>query len=128
MPGFVEVGLNQLLGAFALATVIATLVGHFIFGLGTSKKGFKDAAIKDLRDVVDAQGKKIGFLEEGLKGCKTEHANCEIKVNTITAFNLRLQAREQVYQRTINRLEGKLGVEITDFNEVSHAPEDSDFG
>ena len=129
MPGFIEFGLSQILGAFALVALVAALVGHFRYGLGAAKKTVRANAIKELELVVLAQGKRIGLLDEGLKGCKAEHATCERRVNAITTFNLRLQARERAYQRTINRMEVKLGLETTDFNDVSHAPpEVTDFG
>ena len=127
MLGFIEFGLSEILGAFALVAILATLIAHFKFGVFTAKKASDAEAIRLLESVVNAQGEKISLLDEGLKGCKAEHANCEMRVNQITAFNLRLQAREQAYQKTINRLELKLGLEITDFNDVSHAPEGPDF-
>lgn len=124
----IEFGLSQILSLFAFLGIAAVAVGHFIFGVGRTKKELRTDAIAELEAVVRAQGGKITLLEEGLKGCKAEHANCELRVNAITAFNLRLQAREQQYQKTINRLESKLGFEITDFNDVSHAtPETPDF-
>ncbi len=123
----IEFGLNQLLGLLALIGIVATVVGHFIFGLGGSKKAAQAAAITTLESLVSAQGDKIRLLDEGLKGCKAEHAACELRVNRITAFNLRLQAREAGYQKSINRLEHRSGIDITDWNDVSHAPEDPSF-
>ncbi|PYS67134.1 MAG: hypothetical protein DMF69_23995, partial [Acidobacteria bacterium] len=98
------------------------------YTLRNQKRTVKSDAIQDLNDVVEAQSLKIQLLNDGLTSCRTEHEKCERKINGITAFNLRLQAREGVYQRTINRLEAKSGLEMTDFSNLIHAPEVTDFG
>lgn len=116
---------------FAVAlTVIALLAagaGFAWYNFRAQKTKVKADAIKDWRDVVDAQNKKIELLEEGLTSCQKQHENDARKINNITAFNLRLQGREVHYQRTINELQGNLGIPMTDWNLLTDAAEDSDF-
>lgn len=122
----IELTLSGALGALALIGMVGAAGGYFFYSFRASKATVKADAVRQWSEVADALQQKVGLLETQIDGLKGEHERCQLKVNNITAFNLRLQAREARYQRTINRLERKAGVEITDFNEIE-APEDSTF-
>ena len=128
MPGLIEFGLNQFLTGMTVVGVLAVLAGYFVRGFRKERGSVKDETIQELRQLCDVHKQKIDQLTEGLKACKAEHEQCERRVNEITAFNLRLQARGQQYEKTINRLEVRQGLEPTDFSKVTHAAEGSDFG
>lgn len=128
MPALVEFGLTEFAVALGVLLSLAALFGVAWYTFRAQKKTVAASALKDWRDVADAQGEKIRLLEEGLKQCRSEHERCERRINRISAFNLRLQARESRYQKQINRLEGALELDVTDFSEVGDAPQDSDFG
>src|SRR5262249_37912906 len=115
------------LAALALVGVVGVLVAQLWAAFKDKGKKQKLDALGELGSVVGAQKEKIDILETGLAACRSEHEQCQRKINAISAFNLRLQAREQRYQTTINRLEVRQGLEPTDFSDVSHAPEDSEF-
>lgn len=127
------IGIKEVAEAFALMVLLAALAGGFWYTFRAQRTKVKgDAArekadaAKEWREVADAHAATLELLKAGLEKCKGEHALCEQKINLITMFNLRLQARETRYQKTINRLESKLGLEQTDFLDVT--AEDSAFG
>lgn len=120
--------LAVLVGLLALVAALAVVVGYFIRGVKRERGSVKDELIKDLSTLCETHKGKIEELSAGLEGCKAEHAKCEGRINAISAFNLRLQAREIGYQKSINRLERRLGIIETDFTDVSQASEASDFG
>ena len=124
----IQFGLQELLTLLVVIGIVVAALGTAWHTLRNQRRTVKSDAIQDLNDVVEAQSLKIQLLNDGLTSCRTEHEKCERKINGITAFNLRLQAREGVYQRTINRLEAKSGLEMTDFSNLIHAPEVTDFG
>ena len=124
----IDLGWKDLPGLLALVAIVAAVIGYFTRGVKKERGSVKDETIQELRTLCEVHKGKIADLEQGLRGARQEHAACERKINGITAFNLRLQAREVNYQKTINRLELRLGMDPTDFADVSHAPEDSDFG
>lgn len=117
-----------LMGLLGLVSILAVIVGYFVRGVRKERSSVKDEVIGELQKLGELHKGKIAELSTGLEACKREHAHCERKINGITAFNLRLQARETLYQKTINRLEHRLGIELTDFSDVSQTPEDPDFG
>ena len=124
----IQFGLQELLAVLVVIGIVVAALAVAWYTLRNQKRTVKSDAIQDLNDVVEAQSLKIQLLNDGLTSCRAEHEKCERKINLITAFNLRLQAREGLYQKTINRLEARSGLEQTDFSNVSHALEDSDFG
>lgn len=119
-------GLNDLPQILTVAAVIALVVGYVYREIKKEGGSRKDEVIAELTTLVTAHKGKIEDLTAGLEGCKAEHARCERSINSITALNLRLQARQQLYEKTINRLELRLGIELTDFIDVSH--EDPNLG
>ena len=128
MLSLIEFGISQILAALALVAIVATTLAVFAVRFREGKRTSKRDVIQDWRDVVESQNAKLSVLEEGLASCKKEHKECERKINGMTAFNLRLQAREQRYQRKINRLERALNLEETDFGDGIDGEEDSGFG
>jgi hypothetical protein len=115
-----------LLITFGVSELIEVL--GLVVILGVAWYTFRSQAPKVWRDVADGLTKKVAALEEQIGDCEAEHERCNRKVNKLTAFNLRMQAREKKYQSTINRLEHSNGLQITDWSDGSEAPEDSDFG
>ena len=115
--------LGVLLGFFGLVAIVATVIGYFLRGFKKEGDSHKDELIDELKDLCTVHKEKIAEVSRGLESCKSEHEKCEMRINDITAFNLRLQARELGYQQSINRLEQRLGLPTTDFINVSHAPE-----
>lgn len=124
----IEVGFRDVPQILVVTAILAVVVAYFYRGFKGERSSYKDEVISDLTKLVGVHKQKIEELTVGLEGYKTEHAKCQRTINDITALNLRLQARQQLYERTINRLELRLGIELTDFINVSHAPEDPDFG
>jgi hypothetical protein len=120
--------LAVILAFFAVVAILATVIGYFIVQVRKQSGAVKDGLISDLTKLCEFNKDKIDDLTTGLEGCKAEHQKCERRINDITIFNLRLQAREVGYQNSINRLERQLGISQTDFSDVSQAPEASDFG
>lgn len=128
MLSLIEFELKDLPTALAVVAAVALLVGYFVRGVRKESGSVKDETINELKALGEIHKEKIEQLSQGLQACKAEHEACERRINNIVAFNLRLQAREQQYQKTINRLEGRLGMDPTDFSDVIHGPEDPDFG
>jgi len=129
MPGFIiELTLSGLAGAAVLVGLAGAACGYFFYSFRSQKSGVKADAVREWSEVASALNEKLGLLEAELKRVEGECERCQLKINTITAFNLRLQAREIGYQKRINILERKAGVEITDFNAVAQELEDSAFG
>ncbi len=120
--------LAVLLSFLGVVAILATVIGYFIVQVRKQSGAVKDGLISDLTKLCEVNKGKIEDLMKGLEGCKAEHEKCERRINDITIFNLRLQAREVGYQNSINRLEKKLGISQTDFNDVRQAPEATDFG
>lgn len=122
----IEIGLAQVLGVMALIGMLAAATGWFYYGVRQQKNKLRDDATKgradaarEWRDVAEAHAAKIEDLNQQVQTWKLAHDQCEKKINKITQFNLRLQSREHNYQRTINRLEIKAGLEPTDFYDTS---------
>jgi len=124
---FIEITLGNVLALLALIAVIAVAAGYAFYSFRTQKPKVKTDVIAEWSAITAALEKRLGLLSEDLQRVEGEHARCQLKINEITAFNLRLQGREIHYQRTINKLERNLGWEITDFNDVTATPEDSAF-
>jgi len=128
MPGLiVELTLGGFLTVLAIVGIVGAAAGSFFYSFRSQKATVKADAVHEWSEVASALEKKIGLAEEEIASLKMKDAQCQMKVNNITAFNLRLQAREVRYQRRINVLERMAGVDVTDFNDVTDAPEDSAF-
>lgn len=87
----------------------------------------RSQALRIWKDLNDGLKQRVGELEAKVAECEKEHTNCNRRVNKLTGFNLRMQARERRYQTTINALEHKLNLPVTDWLDVE-TPEDPDFG
>jgi hypothetical protein len=124
-----EFGLSQILTVLGIGTLLASAAGFFYYKFQLQKNEVRDDATKkradaakEWRDVADAHAEKIAILDKSVAAWKKLHETCEENINDLTQFNLRLQARERSYQRTINRLEIRLKIEPTDWNDVTDAP------
>jgi len=128
MGCLIEFSLSQFAAALGVIAVVATAAGFTWYSFRSQRAKVKADAIKDWRDVAEAQNKKIGILEEGLKQCREEHETGQQRVNELTQTILRFLARERSYRRTINRLEVRAGLPITDWDDITDAPESFDIG
>lgn len=129
MPGFIiEITFGGALTALGLVGLVGAAGGYLFYSFKLQKSTVKANAVREWSEVASALNEKVGLLEAEVERVKGECERCQLKINTITAFNLRLQAREIGYQKRINILERKAGVEITDFNDVAKELEDSAFG
>jgi len=128
MLSLIEVGFKDLPRILEVVLVLAVIAAYIYREVKRQGGSYKDEVISDLTKLVNGHKGRIEDLTTGLEACKAEHAKCQLKINSITAFNLRLQARETGYQKSINRMEHRLGITPTDFTDVIHAPEDPNFG
>lgn len=94
----------------------AGILGVAWFTFRSQARKVKADVVRELNDVIDALGEKIKILKELIDKCAREHKECEEKVNEVTQFNLRFQAREKLSHTTINRLERKLGLDETEWD------------
>jgi hypothetical protein len=125
----VEIGLDRVATVLAIGTLLACAAGYFYYRFRLQEGEVRDDATKvkadaakEWRDVADAHAEKIKGLDLQVASWKKLHETCEANINELTQFNLRLQSRERSYQRTINRLEIRLRIDPTDWNEVTDAP------
>ncbi len=128
MVCLIEFSLSQLAVALGVIALLAGMLGYAWYSFRAQKSKVKSDAIKDWRDVVDAQNHKILILEEGLTQCQKEHEKGKEKVKELTQIVLRFLARERSYRETINRLEVRAGLPTTDWDDITDAPESFDFG
>lgn len=127
MLGFIELTLANIGVAIGVVIAVATLAGVAYYTFRSQKPKVRADAIKEFSEAFDGLEKKYELLEAKLKDVESEHQRCERRINRISAFNLRLQAREVKYQRTINWMERRMGQEVTDFSDITDSPEDPDF-
>jgi hypothetical protein len=141
MFSLVELGLKDFGAALVVIGLLVAAAGYAWYVFRCQKKLVRDDAAKqradaakdkfdvihDWQTIADVQDRKIELLEEQLKEGKADHASSERKVNRLTAFNLRLQARELKSQKAICEMQLRLRMPVTDFSDVND-PEDSDFG
>jgi hypothetical protein len=128
MVCLIELSLSQFAVALTVIALLATAAGFAWYNFRAQKLRVGADAIKDWRDVADAQNKKIVILEEGLQQCREEHEKGKQQVNVLTQTILRFLARERSYRLTINRLEVRAGLATTDWDDITDAPESFDFG
>ncbi len=124
-----DLGLSEIAAGFGILVLVSGAVGVAYNAFRTQRNKLRDDATKqkadaakEWREVADAHAEKIALLDLQVKTCKKEHENCELRINDLTEFNLRLQARERGYQRVINKLEIRSKLEPTDWNDITDAP------
>jgi chromosome segregation ATPase len=130
MPAFiiVELSLASLGGALLVIGLVGVAAGYLFYSFRSQKPKVRADAIAELSRAFEGVKAQCEQLDQKVKNVVAEHERCQRKLNRISAFNLRLQAREVRYQKTINRMERKLGEEVTDFSDITDTPEDPDFG
>src|SRR6185369_14961189 len=124
-----DFGFSEIAAAFGILVLVAGAAGVAYNAFRTQRNKVRDDATKqkadaakEWREVADAHAEKLALLDLQFKTCKKEHEACEFRINDLTEFNLRLQARERGYQRVINKLEIRLKLEPTDWNDITDAP------
>lgn len=113
---------DLLLKVLGLAASVAIIAGGVWYYFSDSRSKKKLSAAKEWRELAEAHAARVAELVAAVETWKQAHQQCEQKINEITTFNLRLQARERQYQRTINRLELRSGLEVTDWNDITDVP------
>lgn len=126
MPALIQFGLAEFLIALTILGLLAAATTALWYAVRGEKRKVKTNTIEDLTAAYEALQKRVGVLDASFTDATIKHERCERKLNRIVAFNLRLQAREMRYQKTINHLERIAGLDQTDFNDVTEAP-DADF-
>jgi hypothetical protein len=121
----IELTFSNVVTALAAFGIAGTVVGYFIYSARTQKPKVRADAVSEFSQLAEALKTKLELMQGEIGALRGEHERCQRKINEVTAFNLRLQAREYHYQNRINRLERALGLEITDFNDFTASPEDS---
>lgn len=116
----VEVTLSSLITALALIAIAATVAGYFIYTYRQSGSQARDRALQNWKELAESEQAKNIILKAENTQLKSEVQDYEQLRNDFAKFVLRTNAREEHYQRCINRLELKLGMEPTDFNDPTH--------
>ncbi len=127
MPAFVELTFGNAALALSIMASFAIAAGYLYYLFRSQKPKVRADAIQELSEAFAALKAKCDLLETKMKEVVAEHERCERKLNNVAAFNLRLQAREMRYQKTINHLERRAGLETTNFDDITEAQEDSAF-
>lgn len=122
----VEVSLSVIWTALAALAIVAVAVGVIWYNLKHGTDKGKDRAITNLKAAFDSEHILRVQAEEEAKRANGElekeketNARCEKALRDIGRFNLRLQAREEKYQESINRLERKLELPPTRFEDFN---------
>jgi len=127
--GFIGFGFSEILAGLGIVVLLAGVAGTAYYSFRSKRNKVRDDATKEKadaakewQDVANATKEKLALLDLQLKAAAAAHAACEEQINSLTQFNLRLQSRERGYQRGINKLELRLGLEATDWNDITDAP------
>lgn len=112
--------------AIAVLGALAAAYGILKYKIERAYRGEQNVAYDDLLRVANGRKELISDLERKSIEMSTKLVeerqrltDCNETLNTATRHNLRLQARNEQYERCINRLERELKIETTRFDEFS---------
>src|SRR6266852_4616847 len=83
---------------------------------GESIKTWQGLAASRLAALTQVREDCFSLTQE-VKNLKSELGECEQLRNEFAIFNLRLQAKNEKLQKSVNRLEDRLGIPLTNFDE-----------
>lgn len=102
------------LGVLAVIAIAAGVVWYQFRKGGTEAA---DKAIANWKSLYESEEEKNTKLTKQVEEYKQAHDECEKLRNEFAQHNLRLQARCANYERCINRLELRLDLEPTNFDD-----------
>jgi DNA repair exonuclease SbcCD ATPase subunit len=116
--------------AIAVLGALAAAYGILKYKIERAYRGEQNVAYDDLLRVANGRKELISDLERQktdmsakLVQEQQKLVDCNDTLNAATRHNLRLQARNEQYERCINRLERELKIEPTQFDKFSEAYE-----
>ncbi len=121
---FAAVGLTDALIVLGIIAALAVVAGVVWWNWRQGRERGRADSLKEWMDVAAAREARIvvltaekAELERKLEKALAAHEECEKLKEDFGKFNLRLQAREESYQKCINRLEVALNMPPTQFDD-----------